>query len=67
MRHPKDIADLAHIAFAAVFHHAVPADDLEIADFRELGQNVVLHAIRKGGLFFLVAQIFKRQNGDSSC
>ena len=67
VRHAKRIADLAHISFAAIFHHAVPADDFEIADLRQLGQNVVLHAIGKRRVFFLVAQIFKRQNGDSSC
>ena len=64
MRHPKRIADLAEISFTAIFHHAGPADDFEIADLRQLGQNVVLHAISKGRVFFLLAQIFKRQNGD---
>ena len=60
VRHAKRIADLAHISFAAIFHHTGPADDFEIADLRQLGQNVVLHTIGKGRVFFLVAQIFKR-------
>ena len=40
---------------------------LRSAIFRQLGQNVVLHTISKGRLLFLLAQIFKRQNGDASC
>ena len=67
MRHPKRIADLAHISFAAVFHHAGPADDFEVGDLRQLGQNVVLHTIGERRVFFLVAQVFKRQNGDPGC
>src|SRR5436190_22590034 len=67
MRYPKRIANLAHISFTAIFHHAGPADDFEIGDLRQLGQNVVLHAISERRVFFLVAQVFKRQNGDSSC
>ncbi len=67
VRHAKCIPNLAHIAFAAVLHHAGSADDFEIGDLRQLGQNVVLHTIGEDGVFFLVVQIFKRQNGDSSC
>ena len=67
VRHAKLITDLAHISFAAIFHDAGPADDFQVGDLRQLGQNVVLHAIDERRVFFLVAQIFKRQNGDSSC
>ena len=67
MRDSQLVPDLAHISFAAVVHHAGPADDFEIGDLRQLGQNVVLHTIGKDRVFFLVAQIFKRKNGDSSC
>src|SRR5437773_12473143 len=66
MRYPKRIANLAHISFTAIFHHACPADDFEIGDLRQLGQDVVLHAIGERRVFFLVAQVFKRKNGDSS-
>ena len=66
VRHAKRISDLAKISFAAIFHHAGAADDFQIADLRQLGQNVVLHTIGEDGVFFLVVQIFKRQNGDSS-
>ena len=54
VRHAKRIADLAHISFATIFHHAGPTDHLEIGDLRQLGQNVVLHAIREDGVFFLI-------------
>src|SRR5205814_6915078 len=67
MRYPQIISNLTEISFAAIFHHAVAADYFEIADLRHFGQNVVLHTIGKGGLFFLLVQIFKRQNCDSSC
>ena len=67
MRYTQIIADLADISFAAVIHHACPADNFQIADLRQLGQNVVLYAIGERRVFFLFAQIFKWQNGDSSC
>ena len=35
--------------------------------FGQPGQNVVLHTIDKGRVLFLFAEVFKRQNGDSSC
>src|SRR6266513_873925 len=65
MRYTQIISDLTEISFAAVIHHAGPADHLEIGDFCQLGQNVVLHAIGKVCVLFLIAQIFKWQNGDS--
>src|SRR5438105_1753660 len=36
------VTDLTHILLAAIVHYAAPADDLEIGDFRKLGQNIVL-------------------------
>ena len=54
VRYAKRIADLAHISFTAIFHHAGPADHFEIGDLRQLGQNVVLHTIGEDGVFFLV-------------
>src|SRR5438128_3375205 len=67
VRYPQLVTDLAHISFAAVIHDTRPADDFQVGDLRKLGQNVVLHAIGKGRLFLLLAEIFKRQNGDSGC
>src|SRR5436190_22403972 len=67
MRYSQIISNLTEISFAAIFHYARAADDFEIADLRQLGQNVVLHTIGERRLLFLVVQIFKRQNGDPSC
>src|SRR5262249_15695838 len=53
------------ISLATVLHHACPANDFQLADLRKLGQNVVLHTIGKRAVFFLLAQIFNRQNGNS--
>jgi len=58
----RSIADLAHISFAAVIHHARSADHFEIGDLRQLGQDVVLHAVGKERVLFVVAQIFQRQH-----
>src|SRR5438034_4764689 len=67
MRYSQIISNLTEISLAAIFHHAGPADDFEVADLRQLGQNVVLHTVSKGAIFLLLAEIFIRQNSDSSC
>ncbi len=67
MRDSQLVPDLAYIPFAAIVHHAGPTDHFQIGDLRQLGQNVVLHTIGKERVLFLVAQVFKWQNGDSSC
>src|SRR6266446_1742072 len=67
MRYSQLVTDLPHIPLAAVIHHAGPADDFQIGDLRQLGQNVVLHTISERRVFSFLAKIFKWQNGDSSC
>ena len=37
----KLVTDLARVLFAAISHHAGPADDLEIGNFRQLGQKIL--------------------------
>ena len=54
------------VLLAAILHHAGAADDLEIGNLRQLGQNVVLDTVGKGGVLFVVAQVFKRQHRDAS-
>src|SRR5437773_6437800 len=66
MRYTQVISDLTEISFSTVIHDTRPADDFEIGDFRQLRQEVVLHAIDKRRIAFVIAQIFKRKNGDSS-
>src|SRR5213596_2273295 len=65
MRYPQIISDLTEISLATVIHDARPADDFEIGDPRELREDIVLHAIDKRRIAFVVAQIFKRENGKS--
>ena len=56
MRYAQIISDLTQISFATIIHHTGPADDFQIGDLRQLGQNVVLHTIGEGsGVFFLLA------------
>src|SRR6266513_3298757 len=67
VRYPQLVTDLAHIPFAAVIHHTRPADDFQAGNLRQLSQNVVLNTVGKGYVLFLLAQVFKRQDGDSVC
>src|SRR5947207_9421297 len=67
MRYTQIISDLTEISFAAIVHDTRPTDDFQIGDFGQLGQHVVLHTIHERAVFFLLAQIFKRENGDSVC
>src|SRR6476661_11237090 len=66
VRYPQIISNLTEISFATVLHHAGPANDFQVGDLRQLGQYVVLQTIGKGRVLFLLAQVFKRENGDSS-
>ena len=67
VRYPQLVTDLAHISFAAVLHDTRPADDFQVSDLRQLGQNVVLHAVGKSRVLFLLAEVFKRKDGDPGC
>ena len=52
MRYPQIISDLSHISFDTIFHHAAPADNFQIGDPLQLGQNVVLDTVDEGGSVF---------------
>ena len=54
------------LLFAAILHDAGATDHLEIGDLCQLCQNVVLDAIGKERVLFMVAEIFKWQHSDSS-
>ena len=54
-----------NIPRAAIFHHARAADHLEIGNFRQLGQNIVLDAIGKKSVLFVRRSDFQREHGDS--
>ena len=67
VRDTQRVANLPHILFAAILHDAGAADHFQVRDFRQLGQNVVLNAVGKKRVLFLVAQIFKWQHRDAGC
>ena len=60
VRDLKRIANLASIVLTAILHHAGAADDLEIGNVCQLGQNVVLHTISKKRVLSIVAEVLKR-------
>jgi len=66
VRHAKLLSDLAEIAVGArsVSHYARATDDFQISYFREVSQNLVLHAVGKEREPFLLTEIFKRKYGD---
>ena len=59
MRHVKGVADLAHISLAAIFHDTGAADHLEIGNFCQLGQDIVLEPIGKERVPPIAAEIFE--------
>ena len=61
------IANLSHVSLTAILHDTRPANDLECGNVCQLGQKIVLNAVSKGSVFSVVAQVFKRQHGDSRC
>ena len=66
MRNTQSVRDLAKVAFqpALVFHHARSADDFQVGDLGEIGEDFVLHTAGEECVFFVLAEIFKRQDGD---
>ena len=63
--HPEFLPDLAHaFLFAAISHDRGARDHLQVADLREVRQNVILDAIGEIGVLRFAAKVFKRQNRD---
>ena len=61
------LADLAQIARCAAFvlHDARPADDFQVGNPGQMGQDLVLDALGEEGVRFFFAQIFKRKHRDA--
>ena len=57
MRDAKLLPDLAQIPSGRIFvlRHAGAADDFEVRDFGQIGQDFVLHAIGEEGVRFFFA------------
>src|SRR5882724_12453693 len=65
VRYAERITDLPGVLLPAILHDASPADDLEIMNFRQLRQQIVLESIRKKRALPVIAEIFKWQHSNS--
>jgi hypothetical protein len=67
MRHAELLTDLAQITCdsAFVLHHRGPADDFQVRDLGQVGQNFILHSIGEKRVLFFVAQIFEWEHRDA--
>ena len=61
---PADFAQIARCA-AFVLHDARPADDFQVGNSGQMGQDLVLDALGEEGVCFFFAQIFKRKHRDA--
>src|SRR5262249_18592297 len=67
MRHSQFLSNLAEISrnTTLVLHHARTTDHLQISDFRQIGENFILHTVSEKGVLFFVTQIVEWENGDT--
>src|SRR5947208_6506568 len=68
LQHMRDMegrADLTNIVDAAIFHDARPADDLEVSNFRQLSQNVVLNSVSQHDIVTISKESLKWEHGNS--
>ena len=65
VRDPELLTNIANIrSLSAIGHDGSARDHFEFADFRKIGQNVVLYSISKESVLLVVAQIFEWQYRD---
>ena len=65
VRDPELLTNIANIrSLSAIGHDGSARDHFEFADFRKVGQNVVLYSIGKESVLLVVAQIFEWQYRD---
>ena len=48
-----------------MLHHGSAADDFQVRDLCQVGQNLVLHAVSEIAVLLIATQIFKRQYRDA--
>ena len=66
MGNAERFADLAQVArTCSILLHRGPADDLQVRDLRQAGENIVVHSVREEGVLPVVAQVFEGQHGDA--
>src|SRR3954471_22307138 len=63
----KRLGDLRQIVFgrAAIRHDRRAADNFQIANLRQAGQDVVLDAVGEKRVLLVVAEVFEGQYGDA--
>ena len=63
----KLFSDLAQIArdSSPILHHRCATDYFQGRDLCEVSQDFILHAVGEERVLFLVAQVFKRKDGDA--
>jgi hypothetical protein len=63
--HPQFPSDFRNwLGGVAVLHDRGPGNDPKIGKARQIGQNILMHAIAEIGITGLSAHVAKRQNGD---
>ena len=66
VRHAKLMSDISKVfRHAPVVLRRGPRDHLQIGDLRKTGQDLVLNAVGKIGIFFFAASIFERKHRDA--
>ena len=64
---PEQLANFPQVVNGGIakLHHRRTANHAQFADLRQAGQNIVLNAIGKKCVLFVVAEICKRQDRDT--
>ena len=64
--HSQQAGDLAQVARCAglVLHHRGAADDLQVGDLGQVGEHLILHAVRQERAAFVCAQVLEGQHGE---
>ncbi len=62
MRHAEFVSDLAQVTFRSglILHNRGAADDFQVRDPGQIGQNFILHAVGKKCIIRIAAEVFKR-------
>src|SRR3954453_21994773 len=67
VHHAERLRDLRQIVFrrTPIWHHRSAADDFQVVDLRQAGEDVVLDSIREESVLFVVAKIVEGQDGNA--
>src|SRR6202162_4934724 len=67
VRDAELLSNLAQIACntAFVLHYRRAADDLQVCDLGQVGQDFILHAVGEKCILFMVAQVFERKHSNA--